>query len=184
LALPRLGYDDPRSDGERAHGLHERHTAHPHEEGEGVAAGVAAEAMKEAALGIDVKRRRLLGMERAEPDESSPALLERDVLGDHRGEIDPPLDLLEHCLRDRRHRLCAFPCLPPPASAERLTGEPAQWTGSPRRIGVSALATDRAAQGALARRQRFLLSLDARLLVVFALAQLGEDACLLPHLRA
>ena len=53
--------------GQQAHGVDEVEVLHGAHEGDGVAGLLAAEAVVEALLGVDAERRRLLGVERAEP---------------------------------------------------------------------------------------------------------------------
>src|SRR5262249_16277640 len=65
--LALWGQLDADALGDGAHGFGEAEPIMSHEEPEDVAAGAAAEAVKDATLGIDRERRRLLGVERAEP---------------------------------------------------------------------------------------------------------------------
>ena len=75
------------------------------DEADGVAAGAAAEAVVQAELGVDRERRRLLGVEGAEPLVAAPDPLEGEVLGydgDHVRRLpDPGHVLVEdpHCCR-------------------------------------------------------------------------------------
>ena len=52
-----------------------------HVELDGVAAGAAAEAVEEAAVGVDRERRRLLLVQRAEPLPAAPLLGQAGVVG-------------------------------------------------------------------------------------------------------
>ena len=63
-----LGECDPGPAREHARGFRERNALEQLNELDRVAALPAAEALEEAAIGMDVKRGRVLGMKRAEPD--------------------------------------------------------------------------------------------------------------------
>ena len=60
--------------------------------------GTAAEALEETAIGVNVKRRRLLGVKRTEPDEVVAALFERHVLPDKGRDVDASADLAKNAL--------------------------------------------------------------------------------------
>src|SRR5581483_7593599 len=78
---------------EDAHGVDEPDVLVLLQEAERVAARAAAEALEEAAVGVDVKRRRLLAVERAQPDEIVAALAQRDVRPDHLADVGAGQDL-------------------------------------------------------------------------------------------
>jgi hypothetical protein len=58
-----------------------------------VAALTAPEAFEEAAVGMDVERRGLLAVERAEADEVVPAFAKRDVVADETADVGPGKNL-------------------------------------------------------------------------------------------
>ncbi len=70
--------------GQEADGVDEVEVVHGPHEGDGVARLLAAEAVVEALLGVDAERRRLLGVEGAQPAPAPAHLLERGVLADER----------------------------------------------------------------------------------------------------
>ena len=65
------------------------------DEGEHVAALVAAEAMEDLAVGIDVEAGALLLVKRAERDEVGPGALERQVRPDHIHDVAGSADLFK-----------------------------------------------------------------------------------------
>ena len=73
------------------------------EELEHVAANAAAEAVKEAFLGIDVERRRLLGVKRTEALPRRPHLLERYVLLNHLQDVYLQAQIVDEWLREESH---------------------------------------------------------------------------------
>ena len=72
-------------------------------EGDRVAAGTAAEALEKPAVRMDVQRRRLLGMKRAEPDEVVSALAQSDVLSDQARDVGASADFAQ-CVLVVSHR--------------------------------------------------------------------------------
>jgi hypothetical protein len=70
------------------------------EEGDDVAALLAAKTVVEAFVWVDRKRGRTLSVEGAEADKASALLLERDCLADYFDEVKARLDLLDHPLVD------------------------------------------------------------------------------------
>ena len=83
---------------EHAHGVAERRVLELLHEGDDVAAGAAAEALEEAAIRVHVKRRRLLGVKRAESDEVVAPLFERHVLPDKARDVDASADFAKRAL--------------------------------------------------------------------------------------
>src|SRR5439155_13860615 len=81
--------------GQRADGLGEAEPVVAHEEPEGIAAGVTAEAMEDAALGIDGEGRGLLGMEGAEPLPVLAGALEVHELADQLHDVQARADFVE-----------------------------------------------------------------------------------------
>ena len=79
--------------GEEAHGVDEVEMVHGPHEGDGVAGLLAAEAVVEALLGVDAERRRLLGVEGAQPAPAPADLLERGVLADELHDVGGRPDL-------------------------------------------------------------------------------------------
>ena len=63
-----------------------------------IAAGMAAEAVKEPLLLIDGERRRLLGVKRAEAFELQPRLLQRDVLVHHADNVRLQAKIIDKAL--------------------------------------------------------------------------------------
>ena len=77
-SLPDLGVlvqRDVGPVGQQAHGIDEVEVLRGPDEGDGIARGVAAEAVVEALLGVDAERRALLGVERAQPGPAPSDLL-------------------------------------------------------------------------------------------------------------
>jgi hypothetical protein len=89
----RLLDGDARALGEHAHRLGEGAALDLHDEVDGAAALLAAEAVEEAALGVDVEARRLLLVEGAEAGERAAATRELDRLADEGDEVGALLDL-------------------------------------------------------------------------------------------
>ena len=75
--------------------LAERTARQPLQEGEGVAAGVAAEAVEEAAVRMHDERSGLLVVERTPADEAAAAHLQGNVLADQAGEVGRSLDVAD-----------------------------------------------------------------------------------------
>src|ERR1035437_4943477 len=71
------------------------------DEAEHVPALVAAEAMENLAVGIDVEAGGLLFVKRAERDEIGPGALERHVRPDHIHDVAGSADLFEGCGREQ-----------------------------------------------------------------------------------
>ena len=67
-----------------------------------VAADAAAEAVEEALLAVDVERRRLLAVERAQPFHVAPASLERHDVADHLHDVGVQMQIVEEGLREQR----------------------------------------------------------------------------------
>jgi hypothetical protein len=89
--------------GERAYGLRERIALDLLEEAKRVAALLAAEAMVEARVRIDIEARRLLLVKRTEADEPPSPLLEgRDALGDDGDKIRAVAHERDRVLRNHR----------------------------------------------------------------------------------
>jgi hypothetical protein len=61
--------------------------------------------MEEALIDVYMKGRRFLLMKRAQAGKPAPAALERDVLPDQVGEIQPLLDLVNNRVAGCRHLL-------------------------------------------------------------------------------
>ncbi len=89
-----VGELDARLLGAVFQGFRERPPLVLHEEGEYISSLAAAEAVEELAVGVDIKRRRLLGMKRAESDEIVPASTQRHILADHRDDVGGLFDLI------------------------------------------------------------------------------------------
>src|SRR5438876_1163625 len=77
-----LGHREAEARRHAAHRVGERLRLDPHHEGEHVAVLAAPEAVEEAALLAHRERRRLLGMERTEPDEAPPPAAQRHDIRD------------------------------------------------------------------------------------------------------
>ena len=67
---------------------------------EDVAADAAAEAVKEPLVAIDVERRRLLAVKRAEPLVRGAGLLQRHVVLDHDDDVGVVLQVVDELLRE------------------------------------------------------------------------------------
>src|ERR1700729_2320484 len=89
---------DPGFARERADGVREGEILGFLQERDYVAAGAAAEALEKAAIGVNVKRRRLLGMKRAKPNEVVSALAQRHVLPDEARDVDASPDFVKSVL--------------------------------------------------------------------------------------
>src|SRR5579871_6893018 len=89
---------DARLGSERANRLTEIEVFRFLHERDDVAAGSAPEALEESAVGMDVKRRRLLGVKGAQPDQIVAALFERYVASDEGGNIDASSDFAQSAL--------------------------------------------------------------------------------------
>src|SRR6185503_9980366 len=74
-----------------------------HDEGEDVPLLLAAEAVEEALGGVDVERRRLLGVEGTESLVALPRLAQLHVLADHRHDVGPRANLADDVLGDHPH---------------------------------------------------------------------------------
>src|SRR5437660_286494 len=85
----------PRAITRPGDGLGEAEPVVAHEEPEGIAAGVTAEAMEDAALGIDGEGRGLLGMEGAEPLPVLAGTLEVHELADQLHDVQARADFVE-----------------------------------------------------------------------------------------
>ena len=135
--------------GQQAHRVDEVEVLHGAHEGDGVARRLAAEAVVEALLGVDAERRRLLGVERAEPAPATAHLAQRGVLADQRDDVGGRPDLGDlfvryphartvprRCPADRpRHRLRARPGAgrsPAPLALDTRSWAP--WPRSSRRL--------------------------------------------------
>jgi hypothetical protein len=95
LAGRRAAHLDADALAQELQGVAELDALRAHDVVEHVALGAAAEAVEEAALDVDVERRRALAVERAEPLELPAAGgLERDRLADDLGEVDARPDAL------------------------------------------------------------------------------------------
>jgi hypothetical protein len=102
----RLRFDlDPGPPREEPHGFGEREILESRDEGNHVAARAATEAFEEAAIGVDVKRRRLLAMKRAQAHEVVAAFGQLYVRSDEGTDIGAREDLAAGGLIDERHRL-------------------------------------------------------------------------------
>ena len=77
-----------------------------HQEGNDVAAGAAAEAIKNALLRGDRERRAGVGVEGAESQKVFALLHQLDVLAHHLFDAGRVLDLQELVFRDKRHGSC------------------------------------------------------------------------------
>src|SRR5581483_8861645 len=103
--------------GEAAHGVHERDALELLDEGEDVAALVAAEAVKNLALGIDVEAGRLLAVEGAERGEIGAGALEGHVGADDIDDVTGGANLLNRCGRNHAGHEAG----PTAASKQQLT---------------------------------------------------------------
>jgi len=74
------------------------------EPGEGVAVAGAAEAVVAPAIGVDLERRRLLRVERAETLVEPTGLLERDPLADQLNDVDALFDEIEVTRHQSQYR--------------------------------------------------------------------------------
>src|SRR5438067_61955 len=84
-----------------------------HDELDRVAARAAAEAMEHALVGIDAEAGRLLAVERAQPLEVSPRLLELDTTADDLRDVHAVAELLQLVVADH---LIGGPAPPAPRS--------------------------------------------------------------------
>ncbi len=73
--------------GQESNGVDEVQVLGRPDEGDGVARGLAPEAVVEALLGVDAERGRLLGVEGAEPDPAPPLLAQGGVLADEGHDV-------------------------------------------------------------------------------------------------
>ena len=108
--------------GQPAHGVDEVEVLDGPDEGDGVALGLAAEAVVEALFGVDAERRRLLGVERAQADPAPTLPLQGGVLPDQGDDVGGRPDPGDVLVGDA-HRLSTVPrrC-PPRPSADAVGG--------------------------------------------------------------
>src|SRR5581483_7428823 len=106
-----------------------------HDEGKGVAARAAAEALPGLSLGEDVEGGRLLAVERAERAVAAPGLPQRDGTADEIDQIDAGLDFL-----DGRRRHAVTPGSPSPSAAGCLPSALPGWSATSRRRGFAPLS--------------------------------------------
>ena len=99
---------DAGAGGEFPHGVGERQVFVFSDEGDGVAALAAAEAMERLARRIDAERRRFLVVERAERLETRAGAFHRDVRADEVLDAGGGEYLLDAFLRDLRHGRAAL----------------------------------------------------------------------------
>ena len=98
------------------------------EELQHVAADAAAEAVEEALVAVDVERRRLLAVERAQPLVGGAGLLERDVVADHHDDVGVVLQVVDELLREERQgEGNSSPSARPPSRRRRP-----DWPAPPR----------------------------------------------------
>src|SRR4029079_3100876 len=95
---------EPCLAGKPLHSLGEAQTLDLHQEGEDVAVLSAREAVIEALLVVDRKRRRLLAVEGTSAHELAPATLERHAARDDLADRQPRPDLIEKRI-GKLHRL-------------------------------------------------------------------------------
>jgi hypothetical protein len=109
--LPRiLGFGDGQAGSRRelAHRVGKRHLVVELDELDHVAADAAPEAVEETLLAVDVKRRRLLAMERAEPFPRHARLAQRHALLDDLHDVDVRLQVFDEVGGKERHRAYSF----------------------------------------------------------------------------
>ncbi len=126
-----LGSSTPTRSASSADGFGEGEPIVTHEEPEGVAAGAAAEAVEDAALGIDGEGRRLLGMERAEPLPVLAGALQVHELADELHHVQARADLIEELRAESGHhtrRGARPPSEPPPRQCAGKAGARTAWT--------------------------------------------------------
>src|SRR4030095_13995132 len=99
----RKGERNPRASGQLLERLRKAQVIVLHEKTKRVARRAASEAVVDAAIGIHRKRRGLLLMERAKPDESTAAFLQRDISADDLDDVAAVANFLNHCLRNDAH---------------------------------------------------------------------------------
>ncbi len=92
---------------EHARGFGERHVFEKLHELDRVAALTAAEALEEAAIGVNVERRRVLGVKRTESDEVVAALAQLHVRPDQLADVRPGENFANRRLFEL-HRLLVF----------------------------------------------------------------------------
>ena len=135
LAVPArarvLADGDARLVGQAPHRIDEVEVLDGPDEADGVALGLAAEAVVEALVGVDAERRGLLAVERAQADPPAPLPLERGVLPDEGHDVrcgpHPGDVLIGDPHRGRRYRVAAGA---PSAGAGRRVS-PWPWPGTP-----------------------------------------------------
>ena len=93
-----VGQVDVRAVGQVAHGLGEREVLGHHDVLEQVAALAAAEAVPDAAVGVDLAGRRLLLVERAAAPELAAARLHQRALAEQRRQVGGVADALDVCV--------------------------------------------------------------------------------------
>jgi hypothetical protein len=151
------------SPGEELDGLSETQLLIEHDELERVATRLTAEAVEELKLGVHGERRGLLVVEGAEALEPSSALLQRYVLGHEADDVTRVPDRRDEILRERNGQAATS------IEAGAARAAPARRN----RLSVLTTLLSEALQELLASRQCLTLLLDARLLVVLALLDLG-----------
>jgi len=102
-----LGDLDAALRGQRAHGLGEAQVFVLHQERERVPTTVAAEAVEDLPLRMDVEGGRLLVVEGAEALEAATGLAERDVTADEIDDVDAGSDRFDRLLGDPAHALAS-----------------------------------------------------------------------------
>src|SRR5690606_32308527 len=104
LATPLVLHDlDAGPLSQQPHRVEEPHALDLLDELEQVAPGLAPEAVEEVLPRVHRERRRLLVVERAEPDEPGPLLLRADVVAHHVHEVDGAADLFDDGIGDASH---------------------------------------------------------------------------------
>jgi hypothetical protein len=99
VALLQLRQRQAEAAGELLDGVAEADLVVQLEELEDVSPDAAAEAVEVALLAVDVERRRLLAVERAQPLVGGAGLLERDVVLDDDDDVGVVLQVVDEVLR-------------------------------------------------------------------------------------
>ena len=99
----RLRHGQPELLRQQPDGLHEADPFVQLDELDDVAAHAAAEAVEEPLLAVDVERRRLLAVERAQALVRAPGLLQGHVFLDHLDDVRAGPQVLDEGLGEQRH---------------------------------------------------------------------------------
>ena len=121
---------DPGPVGQEPYGVDEVEVLGGPDEGDGIARGLAAEAVVEPLLGVDAERRALLGVERAQAGPAAADPLERGVLADEGDDVGCRPHLGHVLVRYRHWMTVPRRCVRSGRAGPR-PGRPVNWPCGP-----------------------------------------------------